>query len=192
MTSSTDLTALAQQLGQQLGSPEALLSFTKLLQKHRLEAALNAEMETHLEATKPRKKDSRNGYSRKTLKTADDCFERDTPRDRQGDFEPHIVKKRQTRVESIDNTILSLYTKGMSTREIAELMKERYDADVSPLLISRVTDATLLTGTHVLWTASTRSFISTALWSRSARISGSSTRLSTLPWVLIWKARKTC
>ena len=141
MSKPHDLELLAKQLAEQLGSTEALLSFTNTLQKHTLEAVLNTEMDVHLEATKPVKKNSRNGYSKKTLKTHDDQFELSTPRDRQGDFEPQLIKKRQTRLESIDSAILNLYAKGMSTREIASLMNELYDADVSPQWVSRVTDA---------------------------------------------------
>ncbi|HCN5732064.1 TPA: IS256 family transposase, partial [Escherichia coli] len=66
-----------------------------------------------------------------------------TPRDRDGTFEPQRVKKNQTRITGMDNQILSLYAKGMTTREIAAAFKELYDADVSPALISKVTDAVM-------------------------------------------------
>ncbi|WP_340543206.1 IS256 family transposase, partial [Escherichia coli] len=66
-----------------------------------------------------------------------------TPRDRDGTFEPQLVKKNQTRITGMDNQILSLYAKGMTTREIAAAFKELYDADVSPTLISKVTDAVM-------------------------------------------------
>lgn len=64
-----------------------------------------------------------------------------TPRDREGTFEPQLIKKNQTRITSMDNQILTLYAKGMSTRDIVAAFKELYDADVSPALISKVTDA---------------------------------------------------
>ncbi|KDA60377.1 transposase, Mutator family protein, partial [Escherichia coli 2-011-08_S1_C1] len=66
-----------------------------------------------------------------------------TPRDRDGTFEPQRVKKNQPRITGMDNQILSLYAKGMTTREIAAVFKELYDADVSPALISKVTDAVM-------------------------------------------------
>ncbi len=68
-------------------------------------------------------------------------FELNTPRDRDGTFEPQLVKKHQTRITSMDSQILSLYAKGMTTREIVRTFKELYDVDVSPSLISKVTDA---------------------------------------------------
>lgn len=78
---------------------------------------------------------SRNGYSTKTVITGDGPLELRTPRDRDGTFEPQLVKKNQTRITGMDNQILSLYAKGRSTREIAAAFKELYDADVSPALI---------------------------------------------------------
>ncbi|SUC44873.1 Transposase and inactivated derivatives [Providencia stuartii] len=64
-----------------------------------------------------------------------------TPRDRESSFEPQLIKKNQTRITQMDNQILSLYAKGMTTREIVATFKEMYDADVSPTLISKVTEA---------------------------------------------------
>ncbi|EEZ2312266.1 IS256 family transposase, partial [Escherichia coli] len=86
---------------------------------------------------------SRNGFSTKTVITGDGPLELRTPRDRDGTFEPQLVKKNQTRITGMDNQILSLYAKGMTTREIAAAFKELYDADVSPALISKVTDAVM-------------------------------------------------
>jgi transposase-like protein len=79
---------------------------------------------------------SRNGYSSKTLKTEDGTFEIETPRDRDGSFDPKLVRKHQTRFASMDDKILSLYAKGMTTLEIVATFKEMYGADVSPSLIS--------------------------------------------------------
>ena len=84
---------------------------------------------------------ARNGYSKKQLLTSDGEFELNTPRDRDGTFEPQLIKKHQTRITSMDSQILSLYAKGMTTREIVSTFKELYDADVSASLISKVTDA---------------------------------------------------
>src|SRR5690606_23028391 len=86
---------------------------------------------------------SRNGHTTKTLKTEDGEFQLNTPRDREGSFEPQLVKKHQTRFTSMDDKILSLYAKGMTTREIVATFKEMYGADVSPTLISKVTDAVI-------------------------------------------------
>ena len=77
------------------------------------------------------------------MRTEDGSFALDTPRDRQGDFEPQLVKKHQTRFTGMDDKICFLYAQGMTTREIVATFKELYDADVSPSLISRVTDAVI-------------------------------------------------
>ena len=66
-----------------------------------------------------------------------------TPRDHDGSFEPQLVKKNQTRITGMDNQILALYARGMTTREITSVFKEMYDADVSPALISKVTNAAI-------------------------------------------------
>ena len=75
--------------------------------------------------------------------TDDGQFEVDIPRDRDGSFEPQIVKKHQTRLTAMDDKIHCLYAKGMTTREIVATFKEMYDADVSPALISKVTNTVL-------------------------------------------------
>ena len=87
---------------------------------------------------------SRNGYSTKTVITGDGPLELRTPRDRDGSFEPQQVKKNQPRITRMDNQILSLYAQGITTREIAAAFKDLYDADVSPALISKVTDAVMV------------------------------------------------
>lgn len=87
---------------------------------------------------------TRNGYSTKTITIRDGPLELRTPRDRDGSFEPQLVKKNQTRITSMDNPILALYAKDMSPpHEIAAAFKELYDADVSPALVSKVTDAVM-------------------------------------------------
>ncbi|KEJ53683.1 transposase, Mutator family protein [Escherichia coli 3-020-07_S3_C2] len=103
-------------------------------------------MTHHLEYEKNQSRpgaNSRNGYSTKTVITGDGPLELRTPRDRDGTFEPQLVKKNQTRITGMDSQILSLYAKGMTAREIAAAFKELYDADVSPALISKVTDAVM-------------------------------------------------
>nr|AIW80470.1 transposase, Mutator family [uncultured bacterium] len=140
------LQALANELAKNLKTPEDLSQFDWLLKKLSVEAALNAEMTHHLGYEKNQSRpgtNSRNGYPTKTVITGDGPLELRTPRDRDGTFEPQLVKKNQTRITGIDNQILSLYAKGMTTREIVAVFKELYDADVSPALISKVTDAVM-------------------------------------------------
>ncbi|CTW57636.1 transposase-like protein [Escherichia coli] len=96
---------------------EDLSQFDRLLKKLSVEAALNAEMTHHpgYEKNQPRPgANSRNGYSTKTVITGDGPLELRTPRDRDGTFEPQLVKKNQTCITGMDNQILSLYAKGMT------------------------------------------------------------------------------
>ncbi|MDJ3788159.1 IS256 family transposase, partial [Salmonella enterica] len=140
------LQALANELAKNLKTPDDLNQFDRLLKKISVEAALNAEMTHHLGYDKNQPKlatNARNGYTQKTVITGDGPLELRTPRDRDGSFDPQLVKKNQTRITGMDNQILSLYAKGMTTREIAAAFKELYDADVSPALISKVTDAVM-------------------------------------------------
>ena len=141
-----ELEAFAREVAEGLKTEEDLNEFSQMLTKVTVEAALNAELEDHLgyAGHEPSENaNSRNGYGSKTLTTGEGQFELETPRDRQGSFEPKLVKKGQRRFTSMDDKILSLYAKGMTTREIAATFKEMYDAEISPTLISRVTDAVL-------------------------------------------------
>lgn len=141
-----ELEAFAREAAKSIKTESDLNDFRQMLTKVTVETALNAELNDHLGYDKHEKAssaNSRNGYSRKTLRTEDGQFEVDTPRDREGSFEPRLVKKHQTRFTSMDDKILSLYAKGMTTREIVATFKEMYDADVSASLISRVTDAVI-------------------------------------------------
>ncbi|HFL4355988.1 TPA: IS256-like element ISEc39 family transposase, partial [Escherichia coli] len=121
-----------------------LNQFSRMLTKLTVETALNAELTDHLGHEKNAPKsgsNTRNGYSSKTVLCDDGEIELNTPRDRENTFEPQLIKKHQTRITQMDSQILSLYAKGMTTREIVATFKEMYDADVSPTLISKVTDA---------------------------------------------------
>ena len=143
-----DIAALARKVGKQFKSEQDLADFSRLLKKLAVEAALGAEVEDHLGYAKHESKgrgtgNSRNGYSRKTLKGDHGEVEIETPRDRNGSFEPQLIRKGQTRLTQFDDQILALYAKGMSTRDIVATFQEMYDADVSPALISKVTDAVL-------------------------------------------------
>ncbi|AMO56675.1 IS256 family transposase [Endozoicomonas montiporae CL-33] len=84
---------------------------------------------------------SRNGYSKKTLKGDFGEVEVKTPRDRNGEFSPQLIAKGKTRINKLDQQILALYSRGMTTRDIADALEEMYGADVSHNLISRVTEA---------------------------------------------------
>ena len=118
------------------------------LKKALLERALGAELTHHLgyEKGDPAGRgsgNSRNGTSSKTLLTDDGEVEIEVPRDRAGTFEPVIVAKGQTRFDGFDEKIISLYGRGMSVREIQGHLAELYGTEVSPDLISKVTDAIL-------------------------------------------------
>jgi len=142
----TELEAFAREAAKSIKTEKDLNNFSQILTKITVEAALNVELDDHLGYSKHEpssSENSRNGSTRKTLRTEDGQFEIDTPRDRNGSFEPQLVKKQQTRFTSMDDKILSLYAKGMSTREIVETFREMYGADVSASLISKVTDSVI-------------------------------------------------
>jgi len=120
----------------------------KQLKKALIERALGAELTEHLgyEKVDPAgrgSRNSRNGTSPKTVLTEDGEIEISVPRDRVGSFEPQLIGKRQTRFDGFDDKILSLYARGMTVREIQGHLAELYGVEVSPDLISRVTDAVL-------------------------------------------------
>lgn len=141
-----ELEAFAKQAAKSIKTEADLTDFRKILTKVTVEAALNAELDEHLGYARHEQSSSdnaRNGYSAKTIRTEDGEVDVDTPRDRDSSFEPQLVKKNQTRFTSMDDKILHLYAKGMTTRDIVSTFKEMYDADVSPTLISRVTNAVI-------------------------------------------------
>jgi putative transposase len=118
----------------------------KQLTKAVLERALQAELTDHLGYEKHdpvgyKSGNSRNGNSQKKLKGEFGELALETPRDRQGTFEPKIVAKGQTRFDGFDDKILSLYARGMTTREIQAHLQEIYGIEVSPMLVSNVTEA---------------------------------------------------
>ena len=140
------LKTIAQAVAKTIKTEADLNEFRQMLTKITVETALNAELDDHLGYSKYESSDSsnsRNGFMGKILQTDDGQFEIDTPRDREGSFEPQLVKKRQRRFTSMDDKILFLYAQGMTTREIVATFKEMYGADVSATLISKVTDAVL-------------------------------------------------
>lgn len=113
-----------------------------------VEAALGAELDEHLgyakhDANGRGSGNSRNGTSSKRLKGQHGEVEISVPRDRAGSFAPQFVRKGQTRLTQMDDQILALYAKGMSTRDIVDAFKEMYGADVSATLVSKVTEQVL-------------------------------------------------
>jgi transposase-like protein len=113
-----------------------------------VERALEAELTAHLGYAPHARNGSspgncRNGKGKKTVQTETAQFDIDVPRDRDGSFEPQLVKKRQRRLDGFDDKVLALYARGLSTREIQDHLEELYGVEVSPTLISNVTDAVL-------------------------------------------------
>jgi putative transposase len=140
---------LLEELLKDYKSPEDLLGqggLLKELTKALVEKALDGELTHHLGYSKhsPSKGDNaRNGKSKKGLLTDHGRMEIVSPRDRNGSFEPELVKKRQTRFDGFDDKILSMYSRGMTVREIQGHLEDNYAVEVSPDLISSVTDSVL-------------------------------------------------
>ena len=129
--------------------PQAVFSKDGLfdeLKKALAERVLNAELDDHLdgEAAEGRS-NRRNGYSKKTVLTENAKIDVRIPRDREGTFDPKLIQRYQRRFPGFDDKILSMYARGMSVREIQGHLAELYGIDVSPDLISTVTDAVLET-----------------------------------------------
>jgi putative transposase len=135
---------------QTLGDVNGLL---RTLMKSALERMLNTEMDVHLgrktSAAHPRNdaaslhcpgpKNRRNGHSQKTVSGELGELTLDTPRDRNATFEPQLIAKHQRRLSGFDEKILTLYAKGMTTRDIQDVVKDLYGVDVSPTLVSEIT-----------------------------------------------------
>jgi len=148
---STIKTELLDELLSGVKTPDDLLGdggVFRQLKKALLERALGAELTHHLgyekgTPTGRARANSRNGRSAKTVLTDDGEIDLSIPRDRAGTFEPVLVPKGVTRLDGFDARIVSLYARGLSVREIQAHLKEMYGTEVSPDLISRVTDAVL-------------------------------------------------
>jgi transposase-like protein len=133
------------------GDPKQILTKDGLLgqmQTAFVERVLEGEMSEHLGYARHAREghgsgNSRNGHGRKTVRTETEQLEIAVPRDREGSFEPQLVKKRQRRLEGFDDKVIALYARGITTREIASQLEELYGVEVSPTLISSVTDAVL-------------------------------------------------
>jgi putative transposase len=147
-TQEAKLKQLASELALDLKTGEDLSALSAKLVKLTVEAALSAELENHLgyaphSPLGHNSGNSRNGTTPKILKGDHGQIRLETPRDRLGTFEPEIIKKGQTRISGMDEQILCLYAKGLSTRDIVEAFAEMYGAEISAGLISQVTNAVI-------------------------------------------------
>lgn len=137
-------TELLNQLTSFVKTEQDLTLVTNQLMKQVVERALQAELSHHLDAQGvDAQSNSRNGFMGKVLKGQFGQIPIQTPRDRNGSFEPVLVRKSQTRFTAFDDQILALYARGMSTRDIADMFGQMYGADISHSLISQVTEAVL-------------------------------------------------
>ena len=142
---------LLDELMKHYKNPEDLIGENGILTeltRSLVERALQGELTDHLGYDKHsvlgnNSGNSRNGSSSKTLKTTKGDLQIEIPRDRNGEFEPRLVAKNQTHFDGFDEQILSMYAKGMSTREISEHIRSLYHTEVSTEFISRVTDSVL-------------------------------------------------
>jgi putative transposase len=117
----------------------------KGLFKDAIETMLEGEMDEHLgyekhSATGDGSGNSRNGYSQKTMKSEMGEADISVPRDRNGEIDPQIIPKRQTRTDGLEHRVLAMYAKGMSTRDIEDHLRDIYGVEASSSLVSRITD----------------------------------------------------
>jgi putative transposase len=137
---------LIAQLSEHCKTKDDLDGIMKMMWQSLLNQALETEMDLHLGYKKHDSQgrgteNRRNGRTSKTLQGELGPIEIKTPRDRNSYFEPQIVPKHKRRFEGFDNKILALYAKGMTTRDIQQTLEELYEVEVSPALISQVTEA---------------------------------------------------
>jgi len=118
----------------------------KRLVQQTLQEALEGELEEFIGYPKHQSStsdNSRNGHSIKTVQTNSGPMEIEVPRDRKSDFQPKLIRKRQTVLDDVEDKIVAMYAKGMTTRDIQEILGEMYGMEISPSLISRLTDRVL-------------------------------------------------
>lgn len=141
---------ILDQLLEGYSSPEDLIGPEGLLtelKKRLIGRVMDAELTTHLGYEKHHRKpesttgNARNGHSAKTLRSDDGKLEIQVPRDRDGSYESTLVPKHQRHFDGFDEVIISLYSRGLTVRDIQEHLKELYKVEVSPMLISNVTEA---------------------------------------------------
>ncbi len=135
-------------LARECQSVDDIIEMMKSLFKETLQLVFEAEIEDHLGYTKHSSQgintgNSRNGYRTKVIKTKFGNTRLSIPRDRNGEYEPQIVKNYESSINGLEEQILALYSKGMSTRDIESHMNDIYGVDVSPSLVSKVTDKIL-------------------------------------------------
>lgn len=133
---------------QKFTSSDDILKSLKQLFSDVLQEALEAELDESLgygkyESSENKGNNSRNGHSKKTIKTELGPIEINVPRDRNGEFEPKIIPKHQRSVSGIEDKIIALYSTGMTTRDISEQIKELYDFDISAETVSNITNRIL-------------------------------------------------
>ncbi len=143
-TEDFDFEAFSREAIERLKAGDSMIGsegiFTPLL-KRLIEAAMEGEMDDHMEQTRKPSKNRRNGHGAKNLKSPFGGFEISAPRDRNGSFEPQIVAKRQRSItKDIDSKILSLYSRGMSYNDIHEHLGELYGINISESAMSSITD----------------------------------------------------
>ena len=126
-------------------TPQEMETLYSQMLQHMINRALDAEMQAHLGHERHQKASGnpRNGKSRKTVQSTLGALEIETPRDREGTFEPQLLPKRQVRLAGMEEKILTLYAKGMTTRDIESALMELYGVTISHSLIAQVTDAVL-------------------------------------------------
>lgn len=139
-----EILALQKKALEQFKSGQSLFgkdgAFAPML-KQFLEAALESEMEDHLDEEERLSGNKRNGKGKKTIKSSTGTFEIETPQDRHSTFEPEIVKKRETILaDNLQDKIIGLYGLGTSFRDISEHIKEMYDTEISHTVLSQITD----------------------------------------------------
>lgn len=122
--------------------------FVKMLTAETIQAALDAELDSELGYSKydyknKQTSNSRNGHSTKTVQGSMGEMELQIPRDREGEFEPQLVKKHQTDISSIEDKVIFLYSQGVSTRDIQKTMQEMYGINVDDSRVSKITDKIL-------------------------------------------------
>lgn len=137
---------LVDQIAGQIKTQDDLADLSRQLLKAAVERVMAAELEDHLGYSKHSPEghntgNSRNGHSKKTIKGDFGEVDIQAPRDRNGEFSPQLIAKGKTRINKLDQQILALYARGMTTRDIADALHEMYGADVSHSLIGTVTDA---------------------------------------------------
>lgn len=136
----------AQQKQKKAPTPEEVKVRIKQLVQQTLQEALEAEMEDFLGYPRNGRSphdNTRNGYTEKTVRTDAGEMDLKVPRDRTSDFEPKLVRKRQTMIDDLEDKIVAMYSKGMTTRDIQDILGDMYGMEISPSLISRLTDRVL-------------------------------------------------